>query len=242
MKELCSRVDGAFLAHRFCAVVLMLARSAACSSFGGTQRRVYPVCVQVDQLPSHARDERQEHCEDVGHLPRSSLPFPPPPLLTLSQAEGSDAFSEFHLYVCLAFLVKWSDQLRGMDFQVRSPPLLPCYPADPRWDRRSSCSFSRCRRRIGRTRIPNCCLARRSCGRGRLRLASNSFALLFLLDYLSSYGLSSAWFTRSESLLGILSGGGSKGGEFARAEVFLSFGSGEVRSSSLPALFLDLFC
>ncbi|KAI5475633.1 GTPase activating protein [Pseudohyphozyma bogoriensis] len=32
-------------------------------------------------------------------------------------AEGADAFSEFHLYVCLAFLVKWSDQLRGMDFQ-----------------------------------------------------------------------------------------------------------------------------
>ncbi|ORY77223.1 rab-GTPase-TBC domain-domain-containing protein [Leucosporidium creatinivorum] len=32
-------------------------------------------------------------------------------------AEGGDAFSEFHLYVCLAFLVKWSDQLREMDFQ-----------------------------------------------------------------------------------------------------------------------------
>ncbi|KWU41981.1 RabGAP/TBC, partial [Rhodotorula sp. JG-1b] len=28
-----------------------------------------------------------------------------------------DAFSEFHLYVCLAFLVRWSDQLREMDFQ-----------------------------------------------------------------------------------------------------------------------------
>ena len=33
------------------------------------------------------------------------------------QAEGGDAFSEFHLYVCLAFLIKWSDQLRTMDFQ-----------------------------------------------------------------------------------------------------------------------------
>ncbi|KAK4051688.1 GTPase-activating protein [Microbotryomycetes sp. JL221] len=32
-------------------------------------------------------------------------------------AEGGDAFSEFHLYVCLAFLVRWSDQLRDMDFQ-----------------------------------------------------------------------------------------------------------------------------
>lgn len=28
-------------------------------------------------------------------------------------------FSEFHLYVCAAFLVKWSDQLVKMDFQVR---------------------------------------------------------------------------------------------------------------------------
>lgn len=38
-----------------------------------------------------------------------------------SQAEGGDAFSEFHLYVCLAFLVRWSDQLREMDFQVCHP-------------------------------------------------------------------------------------------------------------------------
>lgn len=33
-------------------------------------------------------------------------------------AEGTDAFSQFHLYVCSAFLVKWSDKLKGMDFQV----------------------------------------------------------------------------------------------------------------------------
>ncbi|KIY44403.1 RabGAP/TBC, partial [Fistulina hepatica ATCC 64428] len=32
-------------------------------------------------------------------------------------AEGTDAFSQFHLYVCSAFLVKWSDKLREMDFQ-----------------------------------------------------------------------------------------------------------------------------
>ncbi|GAA5855994.1 hypothetical protein JCM8547_002929, partial [Rhodosporidiobolus lusitaniae] len=32
-------------------------------------------------------------------------------------AEGGDAFSEFHLYVCLAFLVRWSERLREMDFQ-----------------------------------------------------------------------------------------------------------------------------
>lgn len=48
------------------------------------------------------------------------------------QAEGADAFSEFHLYVCLAFLVTWSEKLREMDFQVRPfslffhpAPLLP---------------------------------------------------------------------------------------------------------------------
>ena len=29
-------------------------------------------------------------------------------------------FSEFHLYVCAAFLVKWTEQLLKMDFQVRS--------------------------------------------------------------------------------------------------------------------------
>ncbi|KIJ67778.1 hypothetical protein HYDPIDRAFT_83427 [Hydnomerulius pinastri MD-312] len=32
-------------------------------------------------------------------------------------AEGADAFSQFHLYVCSAFLVKWSAKLRQMDFQ-----------------------------------------------------------------------------------------------------------------------------
>ncbi|KAJ3762371.1 rab-GTPase-TBC domain-containing protein [Lentinula raphanica] len=32
-------------------------------------------------------------------------------------AEGPDAFSQFHLYVCSAFLVKWSEKLRTMDFQ-----------------------------------------------------------------------------------------------------------------------------
>jgi hypothetical protein len=35
------------------------------------------------------------------------------------QAEGPDAFSQFHLYVCSAFLVRWSEKLREMDFQVR---------------------------------------------------------------------------------------------------------------------------
>ncbi|KAA1476071.1 RabGAP/TBC [Dentipellis sp. KUC8613] len=32
-------------------------------------------------------------------------------------SEGPEAFSQFHLYVCSAFLVRWSDKLREMDFQ-----------------------------------------------------------------------------------------------------------------------------
>ncbi|KAN0111322.1 RabGAP/TBC [Russula decolorans] len=32
-------------------------------------------------------------------------------------AEGTDAFSQFHLYVCSAFLTRWSEKLREMDFQ-----------------------------------------------------------------------------------------------------------------------------
>lgn len=37
---------------------------------------------------------------------------------TSLQAEGPDAFSQFHLYVCSAFLVRWSKKLKEMDFQV----------------------------------------------------------------------------------------------------------------------------
>lgn len=32
-------------------------------------------------------------------------------------AEGANGFSEFHVYVCAAFLVKWSSQIQEMDFQ-----------------------------------------------------------------------------------------------------------------------------
>ncbi|KAG5456169.1 MAG: rab-GTPase-TBC domain-containing protein [Olpidium bornovanus] len=32
-------------------------------------------------------------------------------------AEGSNGFAGFHLYVCAAFLVKWSEKLKSMDFQ-----------------------------------------------------------------------------------------------------------------------------
>lgn len=39
-------------------------------------------------------------------------------------AEGSsEGFSEFHVYVCAAFLVKWSSQLRSQDFQVQGSSL-----------------------------------------------------------------------------------------------------------------------
>ncbi len=43
--------------------------------------------------------------------------LPPTAELISTQSEGTDAFSQFHLYVCSAFLVKWSDRLREMDFQ-----------------------------------------------------------------------------------------------------------------------------
>lgn len=45
-------------------------------------------------------------------------------------AEGTDAFSQFHLYVCSAFLVKWSEKLQKMDFQVCQPSF--CYSRRPR--------------------------------------------------------------------------------------------------------------
>ncbi|CEQ40176.1 SPOSA6832_01766, partial [Sporobolomyces salmonicolor] len=63
-------------------------------------------------------------------------------------AEGGDAFSEFHLYVCLAFLVKWSAELRDMDFQVRvCLPLLACIcplalSSPPSIFHRAACSAS----------------------------------------------------------------------------------------------------
>lgn len=42
-------------------------------------------------------------------------------------AEGENGFSEFHIYVCAAFLVKWSRRLQLLDFQdiilfLQSPP------------------------------------------------------------------------------------------------------------------------
>lgn len=48
----------------------------------------------------------------------SILHFQQWPALTDYDAQAEDqGFSEFHLYVCAAFLVKWSDKLQHMDFQ-----------------------------------------------------------------------------------------------------------------------------
>lgn len=47
------------------------------------------------------------------------------PRLLFVQTEGTEAFSQFHLYVCSAFLVKWSAELREMDFQARLAPPRP---------------------------------------------------------------------------------------------------------------------
>jgi hypothetical protein len=52
----------------------------------------------------------------VGHL-YGLLSAPPHSYsANIDQAE-EQGFSEFHLYVCAAFLVKWSDKLVKMDFQ-----------------------------------------------------------------------------------------------------------------------------
>jgi len=53
----------------------------------------------------------------VGHISGKPLSFEAILYtLTLWQAE-ENGFSQFHLYVCAAFLVKWSDQLLKMNFQ-----------------------------------------------------------------------------------------------------------------------------
>ena len=80
----------------------------------------------MDELSLDARDQCQVYHPDVGYLsgkPRTAQ-VSRSCVLTASntglQAEGADAFSQFHLYVCSAFLVKWSEKLQKMDFQVSS--------------------------------------------------------------------------------------------------------------------------
>lgn len=82
-------------------------------------------------------------------------------------AEGPDAFSDFHLYVCSVFLCKWSEKLREMDFQVsemraraygRTPTsnfsdvALSTHPRR----RAASCSCNPSRHNLGQTRTPSC--------------------------------------------------------------------------------------
>jgi hypothetical protein len=56
----------------------------------------------------------------VGHLhgPFPAVPLSSGPDTWRGQSEGSNAFSDYHTYVCLAFLLRWSAQLKEMDFQA----------------------------------------------------------------------------------------------------------------------------
>jgi hypothetical protein len=61
----------------------------------------------------------------VGHVSGGSFFFPHPLYISANRLTGTllarqaeeQGFSEFHLYVCAAFLVKWSSKLLKMDFQ-----------------------------------------------------------------------------------------------------------------------------
>ena len=78
----------------------------------------------MDELSADERDKCAKYHSDVGYLPRGCVFVHRLHLShsTLRQSEGPEAFSQFHLYVCSAFLVKWSDQLREKDFQVGRDP------------------------------------------------------------------------------------------------------------------------
>lgn len=127
MAELVARIDGAPPHRNLPGESVTHADVGLSPTLGasrGAERGIYAICVPMDELSSDAGDQREEHHTDVGYLPRMCLCID---CLQLSedltcgiQAEGPDAFSQFHLYVCSAFLVKWSEKLRQMDFQVRS--------------------------------------------------------------------------------------------------------------------------
>ena len=154
-------------------------RRAALRAPRHARRRVYAIRVQVDELPAHARDQREEYREDVGYLSGASFVsffffffwHLTDDGWAILQAEGPDAFSQFHLYVCSAFLVRWSEKLREMDFQVRRSSSHRAKPnpvshvaallSNP--TRASLCSCSRCRHKIGRTTKSRCSSAKRSC-------------------------------------------------------------------------------
>jgi hypothetical protein len=78
----------------------------------------------LDELFIDEGDQCAEYHSDVGYISCECISV----IITcarryeisdpLFQSEGPDAFSQFHLYVCSAFLVRWSEKLRKMDFQV----------------------------------------------------------------------------------------------------------------------------
>jgi hypothetical protein len=77
----------------------------------------------VGKLFANEGDQYKEYDQDVGHILCKShnLPYTctSPAIadwVSHSQSE-EQGFSQFHLYVCAAFLVKWSDQLVKMNFQ-----------------------------------------------------------------------------------------------------------------------------
>lgn len=73
----------------------------------------------MDELLVDAGNQRSKYYSHVGYLPRALFDLYRDLLINVAfQAEGPDAFSQFHLYVCSAFLVRWSEKLRKMDFQV----------------------------------------------------------------------------------------------------------------------------
>ena len=85
---------------------------------------IHAVCIPLDELFINEGDQCAEYHSDVGYISRESISVILTRLLVqtsdpLFQSEGPDAFSQFHLYVCSAFLVRWSEKLRKMDFQVR---------------------------------------------------------------------------------------------------------------------------
>ena len=70
----------------------------------------------MDELSFNARNKRQKHHQDVGYVHGKSYFAHEETNVNATKAE-EQGFSEFHLYVCVAFLVKWSDKLLKMDFQ-----------------------------------------------------------------------------------------------------------------------------
>ncbi|GLB37662.1 putative protein with domain in Tre-2, BUB2p, and Cdc16p [Lyophyllum shimeji] len=76
-------------------------RCSPSKSFGVTECGIHAIRVSVDELPTDAGNQCAKYHPHVDTY----------------LAEGPDAFSQFHLYVCSAFLVRWSEKLRQMDFQ-----------------------------------------------------------------------------------------------------------------------------